>query len=109
MQRSSGSNSITLRTCTLQAGDLVNVDVTAYYQGYHGDLNETFVVGEVDEESKKLTKVAYEVLIRSHCPHTQPRLRTISRVPRAVYLTGKCRWACNSSQVLTGSCAAYSA
>ena len=30
-------------------------------QGYHGDLNETYIVGEVDEESKKLTKVAYEV------------------------------------------------
>lgn len=40
------------------------MDVTAYYKGYHGDLNETFVVGEVDEESKKLTKIAYEVQIR---------------------------------------------
>ncbi len=44
-----------------QAGDIVNVDVTAYYKGFHGDLNETFVVGEVDTESQKLTKVAYEV------------------------------------------------
>ena len=26
-------------------GDVVNVDVSVYYQGYHGDLNETFVVG----------------------------------------------------------------
>ncbi len=50
-----------MRICALQVGDVVNVDVTAYYKGYHGDLNETFVVGEVDEESKKLTKVAYEV------------------------------------------------
>lgn len=50
----------------LQAGDIINVDVTAYYKGYHGDLNETFVVGEVDEESKKLTKIAYEV------PHLAP-------------------------------------
>ncbi len=45
----------------LEEGDIINVDVTAYYQGYHGDLNETFVVGEVDEESKKLIKVTYEV------------------------------------------------
>lgn len=49
----------------LEAGDIVNVDVTAYYKGYHGDLNETFVVGEVDEESKKLTKVAYECLMQA--------------------------------------------
>ena len=45
----------------LQNGDIVNVDVTAYFKGCHGDLNETFVVGEVDDESKKLLKVTYEV------------------------------------------------
>lgn len=45
----------------LQDGDIVNVDVTAYYKGYHGDLNETFVVGTVDEESKNLIKVTAEV------------------------------------------------
>ena len=45
----------------LQDGDIVNVDVTAFYKGYHGDLNETFVVGDVDEESKKLIKVTSEV------------------------------------------------
>jgi len=31
----------------LQEGDIVNVDVTAFIGGYHGDLNETFCVGEV--------------------------------------------------------------
>lgn len=30
-------------------------------RGYHGDLNETFVVGEVDEEGKKLVRVTHEV------------------------------------------------
>ncbi|KAK9868002.1 hypothetical protein WJX84_011144 [Apatococcus fuscideae] len=49
----------------LQSGDIVNVDVTAYYKGYHGDLNETFVVGEVDSTSKQLLKVTYECLERS--------------------------------------------
>lgn len=33
----------------LQNGDIVNVDVTAFIGGYHGDLNETFCVGEVTE------------------------------------------------------------
>ena len=28
----------------LQSGDIVNVDVTAFLGGYHGDLNETFTV-----------------------------------------------------------------
>ena len=31
----------------LEDGDIVNVDVTAYIGGFHGDLNETFTVGEV--------------------------------------------------------------
>ena len=41
----------------LQDGDIVNVDVTCYLDGYHGDLNETFTVGHVDADSKKLVKV----------------------------------------------------
>ena len=40
----------------LQDGDIVNVDVSCMLNGYHGDLNETFVVGEVDAASKKLVK-----------------------------------------------------
>lgn len=45
----------------LQDGDIVNVDVTAYFKGYHGDLNETFVVGNVDAAGKKLIRVTSEV------------------------------------------------
>ena len=33
-----------------------------YYNGFHGDLNETFFVGNVDERSKKLVRVSYECL-----------------------------------------------
>mmetsp|Transcript_28312 Transcript_28312/g.34393 ORF Transcript_28312/g.34393 Transcript_28312/m.34393 type:complete len:384 (-) Transcript_28312:108-1259(-) len=46
----------------LKEGDVVNVDVTACLDGYHGDLNETFTVGECDEETKKLVRTAYECL-----------------------------------------------
>ena len=38
------------------------VDVTVYHNGFHGDLNETFLVGEVDKESKKLVKITHECL-----------------------------------------------
>ena len=44
----------------LQNGDIVNVDVSAYYKGFHGDLNETFVVGEVDDDSKRLIRTTLE-------------------------------------------------
>lgn len=46
----------------LEDGDIVNVDVTVYYKGVHGDLNETFFVGEVDEASQRLVRGTYECL-----------------------------------------------
>ncbi|XP_069125180.1 methionine aminopeptidase 1-like [Argopecten irradians] len=46
----------------LEDGDIVNIDITTFYRGFHGDLNETFFVGNVDEGSKKLVKTTYECL-----------------------------------------------
>jgi hypothetical protein len=34
----------------LQDGDIINVDVSVFVDGYHGDLSETFLVGKVDAE-----------------------------------------------------------
>ncbi|XP_032759367.1 methionine aminopeptidase 1D, mitochondrial isoform X2 [Rattus rattus] len=42
----------------LQDGDIINIDVTVYYNGYHGDTSETFLVGNVDESGTKLVEVA---------------------------------------------------
>ena len=44
----------------LQEGDIVNIDVTGFAQGVHGDCSATFLVGDVDEASKKLTRTAKE-------------------------------------------------
>ena len=44
-------------------GDIVNLDVTIYLDGVHGDTNATFLVGEVDEESRRLVQVTYECLM----------------------------------------------
>ena len=43
-------------------GDIVNLDVTVYYKGHHADLNETYFVGDIDEESVKLVETAYACL-----------------------------------------------
>jgi len=43
-------------------GDIVNLDVSIYYNGFHSDLNETFLVGDVDESKQKLVRAAYESL-----------------------------------------------
>jgi methionyl aminopeptidase len=46
----------------LKDGDIINLDVTIYLDGVHGDTNATFLVGEVDQESKDLVQVTRECL-----------------------------------------------
>jgi methionyl aminopeptidase len=46
----------------LKDGDIINLDVTIYLDGVHGDTNATFFVGEVDQESKDLVAVTKECL-----------------------------------------------
>lgn len=48
----------------LEEGDIVNLDVTAYYDGVHGDTNAMFYVGEVDEESRLLCERTYNAMMR---------------------------------------------
>ena len=38
----------------LQQGDIVKIDVGAFYKGYHGDSARTFAVGNVSDEAKRL-------------------------------------------------------
>ncbi len=40
----------------LAAGDIVNIDVTVYLDGVHGDTSAMFGVGEVDDESRRLVR-----------------------------------------------------
>ena len=46
----------------LVEGDIVNLDVTCYREGVHGDTNATFFVGEVDEQSRRLVEATRECL-----------------------------------------------
>ena len=49
----------------LREGDIVNIDITAYRDGVHGDTNATFLVGDVDEESRLLVERTREALSRA--------------------------------------------
>lgn len=49
----------------LEDGDIVNVDITAFTGGVHGDNNATFLVGDVDEESRLLVERTQEALHRA--------------------------------------------
>jgi len=45
-------------------GDIVKIDVGAYYRGFHGDSANTFPVGEVSPEAKRLIEVTKESFYR---------------------------------------------
>lgn len=44
----------------IEDGDIVKVDVGAFYKGYHGDSANTFAVGNVSEEAKRLIEITKE-------------------------------------------------
>jgi methionyl aminopeptidase len=50
---------------SLEDGDIVNIDVTAYIDGVHGDTNATFLAGEVADETKALVEHTREALRRA--------------------------------------------
>ena len=48
----------------IEEGDIVNIDITAFVGGVHGDTNATFFAGEVDEESRLLVERTHEAMMR---------------------------------------------
>jgi methionyl aminopeptidase len=49
----------------IQDGDIVNIDVTAYIDGVHGDTNATFLAGDVSEEDRLLVERTREATARA--------------------------------------------
>ena len=48
----------------LEDGDIVNIDITAYIGGVHGDTDATYLCGDVDEESRLLVERTSEAMMR---------------------------------------------
>jgi methionyl aminopeptidase len=49
----------------IEDGDIVNIDVTAYIGGVHGDTNATFLAGDVSEEDRLLVERTREATMRA--------------------------------------------
>eukprot|EP00585_Thalassiosira_rotula_P012955 CAMPEP_0196131636 /NCGR_PEP_ID=MMETSP0910-20130528/1554_1 /TAXON_ID=49265 /ORGANISM="Thalassiosira rotula, Strain GSO102" /LENGTH=422 /DNA_ID=CAMNT_0041391119 /DNA_START=24 /DNA_END=1290 /DNA_ORIENTATION=- len=52
----------------LEDGDIVNIDITVYLDGYHGDCSEMFVVGgrdALDEKGRNLIQTTYDCWVKS--------------------------------------------
>lgn len=48
----------------LEEGDIINVDITAYLDGMHGDTNRTYPVGQVSQEVADLVERTEEAMLR---------------------------------------------
>ncbi|EDV32347.1 uncharacterized protein Dana_GF15789 [Drosophila ananassae] len=49
----------------LENGDIINIDVTVFLNGYHGDCSKTFLVGDVDEKGRYLVDATKSCLDQS--------------------------------------------
>jgi methionyl aminopeptidase len=62
-------------------GDIINIDITAFKNGVHGDTDATYLVGDVDEESRLLVERTREALARAiKAVRPGRRLNVIGRV-----------------------------
>jgi methionyl aminopeptidase len=66
----------------LEDGDIVNLDITVFLEGMHGDCSATFLVGEVDADGRRLVQVARECLQKG-IGAVRPG-RPISEIGRAI-------------------------
>jgi methionyl aminopeptidase len=48
----------------LRSGDIMNIDVTAILDGWHGDTSRMYAVGDVPRKAQRLMDVTYESLMR---------------------------------------------
>ena len=48
----------------LRDGDIVNVDVTAVVDGWHGDTSRMFAIGEISPKSKSLIETTFESMMK---------------------------------------------
>jgi methionyl aminopeptidase len=64
----------------LREGDIVNLDLTTIVNGWHGDSSETFLIGQVSNEARKLVQATFESIhLGLEAIHVHGRLTDIGR------------------------------
>jgi len=64
----------------LRDGDIINIDVTLFIEGVHGDTSTTFHVGEVDDDSKRLVQETYtSMMLAIDTVHDGSKVNAIGR------------------------------
>ena len=49
----------------LREGDIINVDVTAFKEGWHGDTSRMFKIGDISIKAEKLINTTYEAMMKA--------------------------------------------
>ena len=49
-------------TRKLRSGDIINIDITTFFNGFHGDTSATFYIGEPSIQARHVTEVARKAL-----------------------------------------------
>ena len=57
----------------------MNIDVTVFHRGYHGDLNETLFVGTPSEKAEKLVRNTHECLQKAIDESVKPGIKVRTR------------------------------
>jgi methionyl aminopeptidase len=73
----------------LISGDIINIDLTTIVDGWYGDQSETFLIGNVSDDARKLTQVTFDSLfagIRAIKPHGR-----VIDIGRAIYEYARAR------------------
>lgn len=73
----------------LISGDIINIDLTTIVDGWYGDQSETFLIGNVSDDARKLTQVTFDSLfagIRAIKPHGP-----VIDIGRAIYEYARAR------------------
>lgn len=50
------------KTCKIKSGDIVSIDIGAFFEGFHGDNAATFACGDITDEARALIKATKESL-----------------------------------------------
>ncbi len=48
----------------LKSGDIINVDVTVFYKGYHGDTSRMYTIDNISKQAMRLIKITEEAMYR---------------------------------------------
>lgn len=62
----------------LEDGDIINLDMSVFFKGWSGDCSATFLVGNVDEEGRRLVDVSCVVCLNANvsvCTGSSARVR----------------------------------